>query len=156
MSSYSYIYYLHGYKLCRCARTRIIPPSRPGMQPLVLLLCGIFCRSNRNYYLLVLVTRALTMSTNVRRYLPKFDIKTHYYDAYCRTMGLIFTVKILRFGTKYYAKLEMSSKLLIYQLLQPSKIKRPAREYSSKYLILATSRLPLFTSVRVREQEQNA
>ena len=44
------------------------------MLPLVLLLCGFFCRSNRNYYLIVLAMRALATSIHVRRYLPKFDI----------------------------------------------------------------------------------
>ena len=38
--SYSYLYVLNEYKLCRCGRTRIIPPSRPGTQSLVMLLCG--------------------------------------------------------------------------------------------------------------------
>ena len=57
--SYSYLYYLHEYKLCRCARTRMIPPSRLGTQPLAILLCGFFWRSNRSHYLLVFVMRAL-------------------------------------------------------------------------------------------------
>ena len=30
-----------------------LPPSRPGTQPHVMLLCGFFWRSNRNHYLLV-------------------------------------------------------------------------------------------------------
>ena len=56
-----------------------LPPSRPGKQPLVMLLCGFFWRSNRNHYLLVLVTRALAMSIHVRTYLPKFNNEMHYY-----------------------------------------------------------------------------
>ena len=48
-------------------------PSRPGTQPLVMLLCGFFWRSNRNHYLLVLVMRALATFTHVRMYLPKFN-----------------------------------------------------------------------------------
>ena len=68
--SYSYLYYLHEYKLCRCARTRTIPPLRPGTQPLVMLPCG-FCRSsNRNHYLVVLVMRALATSFHARTYVP--------------------------------------------------------------------------------------
>ena len=47
-------------ELCRCARNRIIPPSRLGIQPLVML-CGLFWRSRRNRYLLVLVIRALCL-----------------------------------------------------------------------------------------------
>ena len=35
--SCSYLYCLHEYKLYRCVRTSIIPPSRPGTQPIVLL-----------------------------------------------------------------------------------------------------------------------
>ena len=46
--SYSYLYYLHEYKRCRCARTTT--PSRLGTQPLVMLLCGVFWHSNRNHY----------------------------------------------------------------------------------------------------------
>ena len=42
-----------------------LPPSRPGTQPLVMLLCGFFWRSNRNNYLLVIVMRALAMSIQV-------------------------------------------------------------------------------------------
>ena len=64
--SYSYLYYLREYKLCRCARTRITPPSRPGTQPLVMLMLGFFRRSNRNHYLLVVVMRALASSIHVR------------------------------------------------------------------------------------------
>ena len=66
--SYSHLYYLHEYKLCRCARTTT--PSRPGTQPLVMLLCGVFWRSNRNHYILVLVMRALAMSFHVRTCVP--------------------------------------------------------------------------------------
>ena len=68
--SYSYLYYLHEYKLRRCARTCIIPPSRLDTQPLVMLLCGFFWRSNRGHYLLVLVMRALTTSIYQRAYVP--------------------------------------------------------------------------------------
>ena len=74
--SYSYLYYLHEYKLCRCARTTT--PSRRGTQPLVMLLCGVFWRSNRNHNL-VLVMRALAMSIHVGTYLPKFNNEMHYY-----------------------------------------------------------------------------
>ena len=49
------------------------------MQPLVMLLCGVFWRSNRSHYLLVLVMRALAMSIDVRTYLPKFKNDVHYY-----------------------------------------------------------------------------
>ena len=73
MCSFSYLHYLHKYKLCRCARTRIIPPSRPGMQPLVMLLGVFFLCSNRNRYLLVLVMRALATSIHVRTYLSKLN-----------------------------------------------------------------------------------
>ena len=71
--SCSYLHYLHEYKLCRCARTRIITSSRPGTRPLVVLLCGFFWSSNRNHYLLVLVTRTLATPIHVRTYLPKFN-----------------------------------------------------------------------------------
>ena len=78
--SYSYLYYLHERKLCRCARTRILPPSsRPGTRPLVMLLYGFFWRSTRNHYLFVLAMRALVMSIHVRTYLPKFNNEMHYY-----------------------------------------------------------------------------
>ena len=53
--SYSYLYYLYKYKLCQCARTTT--PSRPWTQPLVLLLCGVFWRSNCSHYLMVFVMR---------------------------------------------------------------------------------------------------
>ena len=56
-----------------------LTPPRPGTQPLVMLLCGFFWRSNRNHYLLVLVMHALAMSIHIRTYLPKFNNKTHYY-----------------------------------------------------------------------------
>ena len=49
-----------------------LPPSRPGTQAFVMLLCGFFWRSNRNHYLLV---RALATSIHVRTYLPKFNMK---------------------------------------------------------------------------------
>ena len=76
--SYSYLlYHLHEYKLCRCARTTT--PSRPGTQPLVMLLCGVFWRSNRNHYLFVLVMRALVISIHVRTYLLKFNNEMRYY-----------------------------------------------------------------------------
>ena len=46
-----------------------LPPSRPGTQPLVMLLCGFFWRSNNNHYLLVLVMRDLPrLSMYVRTY----------------------------------------------------------------------------------------
>ena len=49
---------------------RFSPPSRPGTQPLVMLLCGFLWRSTRSHYLLVLVMRALAtcISMNVRTY----------------------------------------------------------------------------------------
>ena len=53
--------------------------SRPGTQPLVMLLCGAFWCSNRNHYILVLVMRALAMSIDVPTYVPKFNNKVHYY-----------------------------------------------------------------------------
>ena len=56
-----------------------LPSSKPGTQPLVMLLCGFFWRSTRNHYLLVLVLRALAMSIRVRTYLPKFKNEMHYY-----------------------------------------------------------------------------
>ena len=59
--------------VCQCARIRIIPPSRPGMQPLVMLLCVFFWRSNHNHSLCVLVMPALATSIHVRTYLPKFN-----------------------------------------------------------------------------------
>ena len=42
-----------------------IPSSRPGMQPLAMLLRSFFWRSNRNHYLLVLVMRALATSISM-------------------------------------------------------------------------------------------
>ena len=54
-------------------------PSRPGTQPLVTLLCGVFWRSSRNHYLLVSTMRALAMSIHVRTYLPKFNNEMHFY-----------------------------------------------------------------------------
>ena len=51
--SYSYVPILltREYKPCRFARPCIIQPSRPpGTQPLAMLLCGFFWRSNRNHY----------------------------------------------------------------------------------------------------------
>ena len=51
--SYSYLYHLHEYKLCRCSRTRILPPSRPGTKPLVMLLCSFFWGTKTNQYQLV-------------------------------------------------------------------------------------------------------
>ena len=44
-----------------------------------MLLSGVFWRSNRNHYLLVLVMRALAMSIHVRTYLPKINNEMHYY-----------------------------------------------------------------------------
>ena len=64
--SYSYLYYLHEDKLYRCAQTCILPPSRPGTQPLVMLMCGFFGRSHRNHYFLVLVMRALASSIHIQ------------------------------------------------------------------------------------------
>ena len=117
MCSYSYLYYLHEYKQCRCARTTI--PSRPGTQPLAMLLCGVFWRSNRNHHLLVLVMRALATSIHVRTYLPKFNNEMHYYyDTYRGTIGSFFTVTIICFGTKQDANLEiMYCQVVFYQPL---------------------------------------
>ena len=59
-----------------CASTNYVdvpelPPSRPGTQPLVImLLCGFFWRSNRNHYLLVLVMRACACHVYPCTYLP--------------------------------------------------------------------------------------
>ena len=47
-----------------------LPPSRPGTQPLVMLLHGFFWRSNRNHYHLVLVMRAFTTSVYPCTYVP--------------------------------------------------------------------------------------
>ena len=74
--SYSYLYYLHDYKLRRRARTTTPHTGRGRSHS---LLCGVFWRSNRNHYLLVLVMRALAMSIHVRTYLPKFNNEMHYY-----------------------------------------------------------------------------
>ena len=52
-------------KITNYADVPELPASRPGMQPLVMLLCGFSWRSNRNHYLLVLVMRALDMSIHV-------------------------------------------------------------------------------------------
>ena len=81
MSSYSYLYYLHEYKLCRCARTSIMPPSRMETATRIMLMCGFFWRSNRDHYFLVSVTRALASSIIVRTYVsPKFNKQMHYHD----------------------------------------------------------------------------
>ena len=52
-----------------CPNYRIL---EVGKQPLVMLLHGVYWRSNRNHYLLVLVLvmRAVAMSTHVRTYAP--------------------------------------------------------------------------------------
>ena len=50
-----------------------LPPSRPGTQPIVMLLCGFFWRSNRDHHLLLLVMRALATSIQARTYLLKFN-----------------------------------------------------------------------------------
>ena len=91
--SYSYLYYLHKYKLCRCARTTT--PSRPGTQSLVMLLCGVFWRSNRNHYLLILVMRALAMSIHVSTFRKKFNNEMQYLPRY---HGDFFTVNIICLG----------------------------------------------------------
>ena len=101
--SYSYLYYLHEHKLCRCARTTT--PSRPGTQPLVRLLCGVFWRSNRIHYLLVLVMRALAMSIHVCTYLPKFSNKMHYYYDLMPTAvpwGFIYCTSYILFVSGQY------------------------------------------------------
>ena len=80
--SYSYLYYLHEHKLCRCARTTT--PSRPGTQPLVMLLCGVFWRSIRNHYLLASSScvRLPCLSMYVRTYRNSImnALLQYYYD----------------------------------------------------------------------------
>ena len=112
--SYSYLYYLHEYKLCRCARTTT--PSRPGTQPLVMPLCGVFWRSNRRHYLLALVMRALAMSIHVRTYLPKFNNEMHYYyDIIPTAVPWGFFSSIICFGTKNDSNFEIvSCHVLLY------------------------------------------
>ena len=111
--SFSYLYYSHEYKQC-CARTRIIPPSRPGTQPRVMLLCGFFWRSNRNHYLLVLVMRAFATSIHIRAYLPLV-----HYDTYRGTMGIFFYSKYSVLGQNMTPiwKQTLSCQVLFYQPL---------------------------------------
>ena len=151
MCSYSYIYYLHEYTLCRCVRTRIIPSSsRPGMPPFVMLMCGFFWRSIRNHYLFVLVMRALGSPIRVQTYVPpKFNKEMHYYYyTYHRgAMGIFFT-RILfwdiisrHFGNNVLPSFILSTSPYI-------KIRSIAGEYRSKYNLLRPSRflaLRLFT-----------
>ena len=58
-----------------------------------MLICGFFCRSNRDHYLLVLVMRALASSIHVRTYVsPKFNNQMNYdYDTYRGTMFFFFS-----------------------------------------------------------------
>ena len=77
-----------------------------------MVLCGVFWRSNRNHYLLVIVMRALVMSIHVHSYLPKFDNEMHYYCDIIPTAvpwAFFFTGNIFCFGTKYDANLEIMS-----------------------------------------------
>ena len=67
------------YITCTSKNYVKLPPSRPGTQPLATLLCGVFWRSKRNHYLLVLAMRALAMSIHVRTYVPKLNNEMHYY-----------------------------------------------------------------------------
>ena len=93
MCSYSYRYYLNvEYKLCQCARTRIVPPSRPRTRPLVMLICCFFWRSNRSHCLFVLVMRAIASSIHVRTYLVKFNKQMYYHDTYRSTRGIFLTI----------------------------------------------------------------
>ena len=66
--SYSHLYFLHEYKLCRCARITTLEAGDAATCNAAL--CGCFWRSNRNHYLLVQVMRALaaSISTYVRTY----------------------------------------------------------------------------------------
>ena len=148
--SCSYLYYSHEYKLCRCAETTT--PSRPGTQPLVMPLCGVFWRSDRNNYLLVLVMRALAMSIHVRTYLPKFNNEMHYYYDIIPTAipwGFFCTVNIICFWTKYDANSEIMSRHMYI------KIRRTTREYRSYYIFLRASRLSRSASIRVHVEVPN-
>ena len=152
---YSYPYYLHEYKLCPCARTSIIPPSRPGTQPLVMLMCGFFWRSNRNHYLLVLVMRALVSSIHVRTCHRNSINKCTIMIPTAVTWGFFFS-KYSLFWDKLL--LQFGSNVLPCYILSISsymKIRRSSAEYRSNYKILRTSRMSRSASSRVHVEVQN-
>ena len=123
-----------------------LPSSRPGTQPLAMLLCGVFWRSDRYHYLLVLVMRALAMSIHVRTYLPKFNNEMHYYydtiptavpwGLFLKKLIFVWDEILRQFGNNVLPSLSLSTSPHI-------KIRRITGEYCSRKRIVRFSLVSL-------------
>ena len=127
-----------------------LPPSRPGTQPLVMLLSGFFWRSNRNHYLLVLVMRALATSISMYVRTCRNSINK------CTTMiptalrWRFCTANIVCFGTKYDANLELKScQVLFINLFMHQDPKNIWRVPFKIHFFFRTSRSSRSASIRV-------
>ena len=113
-----------------------------------MLLSGVFWRSNRNHYYLLLVLvsmRPLAMSIHVRTYLPKLYNEMHYYYDIIPTAVpwrffydkyYLFWDNMMSNGKGHLAKFCVI-KLSIYMYI---KIRRISGKYRSKYNCLRAAR----------------
>ena len=75
-----------------------------------------------NHYFLILVMNAFGSTFHIRKYHQSSISEYNIYDAYRGTMGILFSLNILCFGTNRDANWEiMSCQVLFYQLLHTSK-----------------------------------